>query len=273
MLLSKALSQGTHKVKEVRRTEGVTELSYPRRRPNMRLTQCPGEDAFQCLNGSPYLSLQVVDLDKMHYKNALLHYELKWTIKTNYLDKKNCNENLLISYLDCFWICLLWLMSSCWSGTFKSPLINSHFGTGRLLFGLGVAKLTHGDAVPEHDTNELLLYTVYVRLSQNCSSSAHAALLLVAQFITIEETVMARPSQAKLNRMLICSRHLSRSQMLLFSFVPKAKWHRYHPSTLSLDKLEAWNSRKKTSSSNCFCTSLHRSLLRLRTFWRQRLLG
>lgn len=106
----------------------------------------------------------------MHYKNALLHYELKWTIKMNYLDKKNRNEDLLISYLDCFWICLLWLMSSCWSGTFKSPLINSHFGTGRLLFGLGIARLTHGDAVPDHDTTELLLYTAYVRLSQNCSS-------------------------------------------------------------------------------------------------------
>lgn len=56
-------------------------------------------------------------------------------------------------------------------------------------------------------------------------------------------------------------------------FVPKAKWHKCHPSTSSLDKLKAWNSRKKTGISNCFYTSLHRSLLRLAAFQRQKLLG
>lgn len=107
MLLSKALSQGRHKVKEVHKTQGVTELTYPGGWPDMRLTQCPGEDPFQCLNGSPYLSLQLVHLDKMNYKNELLDYGLKWTIKMDYVDKKNYNEDLLLSYLGCFWICLV----------------------------------------------------------------------------------------------------------------------------------------------------------------------
>lgn len=208
----------------------------------------------------------------MNYKNELLHYDLKWTIKMNYLDKKNYNEDLLLRYLGCFWICLLWLVSNCWSGTFKSPLLCLHFGTGRLLFGLGFAKIMHGHAMPDHDTTELLLYAAYVRLNQNCSSYAHAT-FLVAQFITIVETVMVLPSHARLNRLLIRSRHLSGSPILLLSFVPKAKWHKCHPSTSPLDKLEAWNSRKKTGTSNCFYTSLHRSLLRLPTFWKQQLLG
>lgn len=52
------------------------------------------------------------------------------------------------------------------------------FGTGRLVFGLGFAKIIHGHAVPDHDTTELLLYTAYVRLSQNCSPYAHAAFLV-----------------------------------------------------------------------------------------------
>lgn len=43
-------------------------------------------------------------------------------------------------------------MSNCWSGTLKSPLLHLHFGTGRLLFGLGFAKITHGHAVPDHDS-------------------------------------------------------------------------------------------------------------------------
>lgn len=84
MLLSKALSQGRHKVKEVRKTQGVTELTYPGGRRDMRLMQHPGEDPFQYLNSSPYLSLQLVHLDKMNYKNELLHYELRWTIKMNH---------------------------------------------------------------------------------------------------------------------------------------------------------------------------------------------
>jgi len=87
MLLSKALSQGRHKVKEVCNTQGVTEPTYPGGQPDMRLTQLPGEDPFQCPNGSPYLSLQLVHLDKMNYKNELLHYELKQTIKMNYKNK------------------------------------------------------------------------------------------------------------------------------------------------------------------------------------------
>lgn len=84
MLLSKALSQGSHKVKEVRKTQGATELTYPGGGHDMRLTQHPGEDPFQYLNGSPYLSLQFVHLHKMNYENELLHYELKLTIKMNY---------------------------------------------------------------------------------------------------------------------------------------------------------------------------------------------
>lgn len=155
---------------------------------------------------------------------------------------------------------------------FKSPLLCLHLGTGTLLFGLGFAKITHGHAVPDHDTTELLLYIAYVRLNQNCSSYAHAA-FLVAQFVTIVETVMVLPSHARLNKLLIRSRHISGSPILLFSFVPKAKWHKCHPSTSSLDKLKAWNSRKKTGISNCFYTSLHRSLLRLAAFQRQKLLG
>lgn len=50
-------------------------------------------------------------------------------------------------------------MSNCWSGTFKSPLLHLHFATGRLLFGLGFAKIPHDHVVPDHDKTELLLYT------------------------------------------------------------------------------------------------------------------
>lgn len=50
-------------------------------------------------------------------------------------------------------------MSNCWSGTFKSPLLCLHFATGRLLYGLGFAKIPHDHVVPDHDTTELLLYT------------------------------------------------------------------------------------------------------------------
>jgi len=140
-------------------------------------------------------------------------------------------------------------MSNCWFSTFKTPLLCLDFGTGRLLFGLGFAKITHGHAMPDHDTAELLLHTAYVRLNQNCSSYARAA-FLVAQVITTVETAMVLPSHARLNRLLIHSRCLSGSQILLFSFVPKAKWHKCHPSAFSLDKLKAWNSRKKTGTSN-----------------------
>lgn len=64
-LLSKALLRGRHKVKEVRRNKVLQNQPVP----DVRLTQCPGEDPSQCLNGSPYLSSSFVHLDRMNHKN------------------------------------------------------------------------------------------------------------------------------------------------------------------------------------------------------------